>query len=94
MLQTVEDNFSLPEKYYKLKARLHNKKKLTYFERYLQYGNIDKKYTYEEATDIVGEVFKSLDKEFGEIVKDLLNKEDMMYFPRKEKEQEHSVQAT
>ncbi len=85
MLKTVEDNFSLPEKYYKLKARLHNKKKLTYFERYLQYGNIDKKYTYEEATDIVEKVFRSLDKGFGEIVEDLLNKRRYDVFSKKGK---------
>ena len=71
MLDTVVDNFSLPQKYYKLKANLFGKKKLDYFERYVPYGNTDKKYTYEEAMKINREVFKNLDKEFLEILEDL-----------------------
>ena len=85
MLNTVENNFSVCERYYKLKARLHNKKKLTYFERYLPYGDIEKEYTYEEALNIVKRVFGKLDPEFRKIIEDLQNKGRYDIFPKKGK---------
>ena len=85
MIETVVNNFSLPKKYYKLKARLFGKKKLSYFERYVPYGEITKKYSFEEAIQINKDIFKSLDNEFYAYLKSMYEKQQYDVYPYKGK---------
>jgi len=85
MLNSVENHFSLPQKFYKFKAKLLGKEKLSYFDRYLPYGNIDKKYSYEESIDIVTKVLNELDPKFKDIVTDMYENGRYDVFPAKGK---------
>ena len=85
LIEAVSEDFSLSEKYYKLKAELMGKKSITYFERYIPYGEITKKYTYEEAISIVEKIFYKLDSEFGDFAKEMEENGNIDIFPRKGK---------
>ncbi len=85
MLSSVVEDFELPKKYYKLKAQLVGKEKLSYFERYLPYGEIQEKYSYEKAIEIVKKVLNNLDPKFGEIIEDLYEKGRYDVFPARGK---------
>jgi len=67
MLSTVEKNYKLAERYYRLKAKLLKQKKLSYFERGVPIGKIEKKWTYQEAVVLVRDQLKNLDPELEQI---------------------------
>ena len=85
LIKTVEDNFDITKKYYELKAKLLNLKKLEYHERAIEYGEIDKKYTYEDSIDLVYKTFKNLDEEFAEIIQSFIENGQVDAFPKKGK---------
>ena len=60
-------------------------KKIAYHERNVEYGEITKKYPYEEAVELVYEVFTDLDQEFAEIFKGFVEKGCIDVFPKKGK---------
>jgi oligoendopeptidase F len=61
LLETVSSQFGIAQKYYKLKAQLLGVKKLAYHERNIPYGNLEKKYTFEDSVELVLRVFNNLD---------------------------------
>jgi oligoendopeptidase F len=67
LLKTVSKNFAVSQRYYTLKAKLMGVKKLSYHERNVPYGSVNKKYSYSEASDLVKKVFENLDTEFSSI---------------------------
>ncbi len=85
LIQTVTSSFDIPKEFYKLKAKLLKLKKLEYHERAIQYGNIDKKYSYEDSIKLVHKVYSNLDKKFAEILEMMVNKEQIDVFPKKGK---------
>lgn len=85
MLAAVEDKFELSKKYYELKAKLLGVPKLAYHERGVEYGNIDKTFSYEDSVALVKKVFSSLDGEFVEIFNQLIENGQVDVFPRKGK---------
>ena len=86
LIEAVESRFDLSKKYYALKAKLMGVKKLEYHERTVEYGKITKKFSYEEAVDLVGTVFKNLDSEFYYIFKDMVENGKIDVYPKKGKE--------
>lgn len=83
--KAVSKRFDLSQKYYELKAKLFGVKKLEYHERNVPYGDLDKKYSYDEAVDLCYDVFKNLDSEFAAIFKKLIEEGHVDVFPKKGK---------
>lgn len=83
--EAVRARFDISARFYKLKAKLLGKKKLKYHERGVEYGKINKKYTYDEALNLVLKVFSGLDPEFGSILDDFIRNGQIDVYPRKGK---------
>lgn len=73
MLDCVKENYDFSHDYYKLKAKLLWKEKLTYSEKNISCGYIDKNYTFDEAVDIVRMTLWKWDDELLQIFNDSLN---------------------
>ena len=85
LVSAVTENFYVPQRLYKLKAALFNKKKLRYHERMLTFGSFDKTYDIEEGINIVSQVYSHLDPEFGEMFQSFLDRGLLDANPRKGK---------
>ena len=85
LLKSVSDRFHISSGYYKLKARLLGLKKLKYHERNIEYGNIDKKYSYPESIRLISKVFKDLDTKFDDILSGFISRNRFDVYPRKGK---------
>ncbi len=68
LVEAVSNRFDIPQRFYKLKARLLGLKKLAYHERNLEYGAVKKKYTYDQGFNQVHHVFQKLDPQFASIM--------------------------
>lgn len=87
LLESVSSRFDIPRKYYELKAKLFGVKKFEYHERNVEYGEIDKRYAYEDAINLIFRVFNDVDLKFSEILKKLAENGRIDAFPKKGKRQ-------
>lgn len=85
LIKVVTNRFDIAKRFYKLKAKLFGFEKLAYHERNLSYGKVDKKYTYEEAFDLVKNVLGNLDPQFGEILQGFNDEGLIDVYPQKGK---------
>lgn len=85
LIDSVTADFETPKKYYELKAKLLGLKKLGYHERVVEYGNIDKKFSYDESVEMVSRAFSKLDPEFDEIFTGMVDNGKVDVFPKKGK---------
>ena len=85
LINSVSRRFDISSSYYALKTRLLKVKKLKYHERNVDYGSINKKYTYDESLKIVQGVFRSLDAEFAEILNGFIKNGQFDVYPRRGK---------
>ncbi|MBQ3945106.1 MAG: hypothetical protein II670_05765 [Alphaproteobacteria bacterium] len=89
MLNAVTDHYAkICHRYYKLKAKILGKKKLQYWDRCSKVkltSGEEKKYTYDEALQIVFDVYKNFSERFYEIVKDLSTSSHVDAFPKEGK---------
>lgn len=85
LIHSVSERFDISSKYYALKARLLNVKRLKYHERNVEYGSITRKYTYDESLKLVQKVFKNLDHEFAGILNGFIKNGRFDVYPRKGK---------
>lgn len=67
LISSVSKKNEIARSFYELKAKLFGVDKLEYNERCLEYGNINKKYNFEDSIKLVGDTFKSIDDEFYNI---------------------------
>jgi oligoendopeptidase F len=67
LITAVSGKFSISQRFYKLKSKLLGVTKLEYHERNVEYGKIDKNYSFSDGTKIVNRTFDSLDKEFADL---------------------------
>ena len=89
MLDAVTEHYAkICHRYYKLKAKILGKKKLQYWDRgskvKLTSGE-EKKYTYDEALQIVFNVYKNFSEHFYEILKELTTSSHVDVFPKEGK---------
>ena len=77
--------FDISKRYYRLKAKLFKVKKLQYHERNVEYGDSIKKYSYQEAVDMVSNVFSKTDKEFADIFQKFVKNAQIDVYPKKGK---------
>lgn len=85
LLKSVSERFHISAGYYRLKARLLGLKKLKYHERNIEYGNIDKKYSYSDSIRLISKVFKNLDSRFNDILSEFIDSGRFDVYPRKGK---------
>lgn len=85
MLETVENNFKLSQRYYRLKAKLLEQEKLTYFERAVPIGKIEKKWSFAEAEKLVSQQLTKLDPELGQIFTNFIKNGQLDVLPEKGK---------
>lgn len=85
MLTAVEECFGISARYYRLKAKLLGLKKLEYHERNVEYGKIDKKYSWDESIELIRKVYSSLDSDFLRIFDDFLANGRFDVYPAKGK---------
>lgn len=85
LIKSVSDRFDISSRYYGLKARLLKVKRLKYHERNVEYGNINKKYTYNESIRLIHKVFKHLDSRFADILTRFMENGQFDVYPRKAK---------
>lgn len=85
LIDSVSNRFDISKKYYELKAKLMGVEKLEYHERNVPYGEIDKNYSFNEAVDLVSNVFKKLDQKFFEIFESFVKNGQIDSHPRKGK---------
>ena len=85
LIKAVTDRFSIPWRFYRMKARLIGVKRLKYHERNVEYGNISREYPYREALTLVLKVFKNLDVKFAKILDGYIRNGQMDVYPKKGK---------
>lgn len=85
LVATVSAHFSIAHEFYKLKALLLGQKKLQYHERNIPYGQIDKPYTFAQATELIFNVFRNLDPQFSLILKKFIDTGSIDVYPKKGK---------
>lgn len=85
LVDAAKERFGVSRKYYKLKAKLFKVKKLKFYEANVEYGHVDKKYSYQEAVEFTSSVFQKADKEFNDIFGAFIANGQVDVFPRKGK---------
>ena len=93
MIESVVSKFSIIEEYFKFKAKLIKKDVLQaheallgieYLDESIDVSNI-KKYSFEEAVELVSKVMGNLDSEFKQIFEDFFNEGRVDVYPQKGK---------
>jgi oligoendopeptidase F len=85
LLKAVSARFDISCRYYELKAKLLKVKKLKYHERSVEYGNVTRKYNYNESLKLVLKMFGNLDAEFAAIMDAFIKNGQFDVYPRKGK---------
>ena len=74
MIKAMEESLEDFQKYFKKKAKLlGHKDKLPYYDIMAPVGNVNKKYSYEEAKDFIVKHFNSFSKEMGDMATKAFN---------------------
>jgi len=87
LIKAVSSRFDISNKFYELKTKLFKQEKLEYYERAAAYGNIDKKYSWEESKKLIEKAFGNLDGKFLEIFEKFLEEKRIDVFPKTGKRQ-------
>ena len=85
LIKVSSKRFDISKRYYRLKAKLFKVKKLQYHERNVEYGRKIKKYSYQEAVDLVFKAFEKTDQEFADIFVRFIQNGQIDVYPRKGK---------
>lgn len=85
LISAVAGRFDISARYYKLKARLLEVKKLRYHERNVEYGRIALRYSFATAVNLVRVVLDKLDPEFAGIFAGFVDQGRIDAYPRKGK---------
>lgn len=85
MTAAVEQNFSISQQFYQLKARLMGVESLEYHERSVEYGQLPNDFPYDNAVEITRSAFAKLDQEFVEIFERLSRNGQIDVYPQKGK---------
>ncbi|MDD3301779.1 MAG: M3 family oligoendopeptidase [Patescibacteria group bacterium] len=82
LLSSVANRFDISQRFYQLKAALFGQEKLTYPERNIAYGNLNKEFSFAEATDLVYKVLNNLDQKFADIFQGFLESGQVDAYPK------------
>lgn len=82
LMRVSEENYPLAQDYFRLKAKLLKIPRLKNTDVYAPVGATGRKFTFDEARDIVLEAYGQCDPEFKEIVKAFFTERRVDVFPR------------
>lgn len=85
LIQAVSENNHIAHEFYQLKAKLFGQDKLKYNERNVPYGQLEKKYTFEDSVALIHKVLTNLDPEFGQIFQGMVENGQVDVYPKKGK---------
>jgi oligoendopeptidase F len=85
LIKTVSDRFDISSRFYDLKARLLKVRKLQYHERNVEYGTINRKYSYQDSLKLIIKVFTNLDQRFARILDGFIRNGQFDVYPGKGK---------
>jgi len=85
LIQTVTKNFHLSQSYYRQKAKVLGKKVLTYSERNIPIGSLNRRYPLPKAIKIVDRVLTNLDPQFSAIFNTFLKEGNIDFLSKKGK---------
>ncbi len=85
LIETVTKNFNLSHRFYQLKARILNQKKLTYADRSAKIETVGRKYSFAQAYDLVFTTLNQYDPEFGKILQKMAQDGQLDVFPKQNK---------
>jgi oligoendopeptidase F len=86
LIEAVSKRFTVPARYYALKAKLLKVKKLAYHERNVEYGEVAGRYPYPKSADLVHTVLGRLDREFADIFARFREHAQIDAYPKKGKD--------
>ncbi len=86
LIESVSTRFTIPVRYYALKARLLKVRKLAYHERNVEYGKMARRYPYPKSVDLVHRVLGKLDPEFADIFAGFVHNGQIDAYPKKGKD--------
>ena len=86
LVESVSRRFTIPVRYYALKARLLKVRKLAYHERNVEYGKMARRYPYPKSVDLVHRVLGKLDREFADIFAGFVHNGQIDAYPKKGKD--------
>lgn len=82
LMQTTEANYSLAQKYFKLKAQMLGMDKIRNCDVYAPVAEAQKQYTFDEARDLTIEAYRKFDPEFGKIIQAFFDERRVDVMPR------------
>lgn len=82
LVETITKHFYIPQRFYKIKAKLLKEKTLTYADRGVGVGKIKKKIPFVEAVKIVRETFVKIHPRYAEIFDRLLQNGQVDVYPK------------
>lgn len=85
LVRSVSDRFGISSRYYALKAKLLNVRRLRYHERNVDYGTIQTRYSYDKTLRMMRAVCRKLDPEFLRILEDFERNGQFDVYPAKGK---------
>lgn len=85
MVNSVSNRFDIAKKYYTLKARLFKVKVLKYHERNIQYGKINKPYSFTQSIVLMEKVLQKINPQFNFIFQKFIKNGQFDVFPRQNK---------
>ncbi len=85
LIETVAGRFDISRRYYALKARLLEVRKLAYHERNVEYGTISSRFGYQNSLKLIRKVLGNLDQTFVEILDGFIQNGQFDVYPRKGK---------
>lgn len=86
LIESVKDNYDFSRDFYKFKADLFWVKSLSYSERSIEYGSINKRYSFDEAVGLVQKTLWKWDQELLDIFNESLEQWKIDAYPRKWKQ--------
>lgn len=85
LVKVVTDNFSISNKFFKLKAKLLGLKSLSYCDRGASYGKIKGNFTFDYSKKMFSEVLERFDKKYLDMFNKYLENGQIDIYPRKGK---------
>ncbi|MDO8498787.1 MAG: M3 family oligoendopeptidase, partial [bacterium] len=85
LVAAVASKVEVAQRYYRLKSKLLGLPKLAYHERNVPFGNLDQKYTFEQANKLATNVFRKISPTFTQIFTKFLQDGQFDVYPRKGK---------
>lgn len=85
LVKTVTDNFSVAQRFYKIKSKILKIKEMSYADRSVSIGKNNKKIEFSEAVSIINNAFGKLGDKYKNIFESYINNGQIDVFPKKGK---------